>query len=403
LYRMENMVPGLSDCEVTDWVDSECSQVCEGGEQKRRRSIMVHPVNGTKCPPLRMTRSCNTQGCPTDCKVDDWTEWSECTALCGGGVKQRTRERLVEPENDGEPCPEQSETEVCNVDACDQDCTLNDWSDWGLCSKACEVGHETRTRSIKNEAVGQGKCKDPESKKRMQFKECNKFDCHQIISNPWRLTLECTSKIDLILLIDGSSSLGQYGWNTFKAVTQQLTASMQGGENGVNLGVLVFGGPRSPADLEACTSSDPDVTPDAVNQCGIHWVQRLSSDMAAVSASVSAMEWPDSTTLTSMAILEAKAELLNGRQDANSVVVVITDDQPMSPIRTGQASAAMRDVGRLIWVPIGGGQGKKSWEGFKDWASKPWPDSIVRLQTISQLYTPYAINDMIATMCPNVS
>merc|ERR1719491_408431 len=131
-----------------------------------------------------------TQGCPIDCKVDDWTEWSECTALCGGGVKQRTRERMVEPENNGDSCPEQSETEACNVDACNQDCTLHDWSDWGLCSKACEGGHETRTRSIKNEAVGQGTCKDPESKKRMQFKECNQIDCDQIISDPWRVTLE---------------------------------------------------------------------------------------------------------------------------------------------------------------------------------------------------------------------
>jgi len=399
LYTMEGMVSGISDCAVTEWVDEECSKTCAGGSQVRKRSIMVFPVNGTSCPPMRMTRSCNKQACPIDCKVDDWSEFSECTALCGGGVSQRKRGKLIEPDNDGVPCPEQSETRQCNVDACNADCVLFDWADWGLCSKACEGGHETRNRKVQEEKRGNGLCAGPEDAPRMEHRICNPFDCSSVIQDANRTLLQCTAMIDLIFVIDGSASLGGYGWDMMKRTSESLVASMQGNTTGVNVGVLVFGGPRSAEDLEACTADSQETAPDIVTQCGMHWVQHLTTDMAVAESSVQNMIWPNTTTLTSMAIIEAKAELINGRQDANSIVVVITDGQPMSPIRTGEASTQLKNDARLIWIPVGI---KAKMENFQNWASKPWEDSVLEIDELAELMTPHTINNVISTICPQV-
>ena len=56
---------------MTPWGEySECSKTCGGGSQYRTRDVSCTAKNGgQKCPEERkQTRSCNTQGCPVDCK-----------------------------------------------------------------------------------------------------------------------------------------------------------------------------------------------------------------------------------------------------------------------------------------------------------------------------------------------
>merc|ERR1719210_524705 len=56
LYRLASVSVSITDCEVSEWVDEECSVSCGGGKQDRTRTIIIHPVNGSQCPPLRMER-----------------------------------------------------------------------------------------------------------------------------------------------------------------------------------------------------------------------------------------------------------------------------------------------------------------------------------------------------------
>jgi len=400
LYRLEGLKVFITDCEVSDWVDEECSATCGGGKQDRKRTIIIHPLNGSQCPPLKMERECNVIGCPVDCQVGDWNSWGDCTASCNGGVMTRTRDRNVEPENGGDPCPEMSEERECNTFACNADCVLADWSAWSACTRQCNSGTEQRRKAVTVEAVGQGDCAPPDDPMRFDHRPCNTFDCKDLLPTG-RLTVKCTGKVDVFLVIDGSGSLGRRGWIQSEDVAKKLVKAMTGGDEGVNMAVMLFSGPRQWRNLDACTGTDPNgQTPD-MNVCGVHWVSRLSGDMKAVHDAISSMTWPRRTTLTSLALAEVSSNLIQGRQDANPVVVIITDGKPMSPIKTENAATALKERARLIWVPVGKGV-KSSIKDMRRWASQPWSDNVMTVDDFDQLDSPSTINEMISGFCPQL-
>jgi len=400
LYRLQGSDPQITDCEVTEWVIEECSASCGGGTQKMTRNLMVHPINGTRCPPTEMRRSCNTDSCPVDCKVDVWSEWSECTADCDGGVKTRIRSKTVEAENGGDPCPSTSESIQCNVDACNVDCMLSDWSDWGLCSKQCAGGHQTHTRQVAAAARGLGTCDALDSEQRLAFLDCNTHSCQTLLPTGRQL-LRCTAMIDLVILVDGSGSMGQYGFTKTKQAVTKLVGAMEGGDTGVNMALLLYSGPHNWEDYEVCgDSSDPNVRPEP-GACGIHWVSRFTSNITNVHQASQNMSWPAGSSLTALALAEAQAELINGRPNAASVVVVIGDAKPVSPLRTLHASREIKKVARLVWMPLGPVADSRM-DDLKQWASMPWQDNVLNVNNYNLLDGPSTLNSMIAQFCPRV-
>jgi len=399
LFKLEGLDVFITDCEVSDWIDEECSVSCGGGEQTRTRTILQHPINGTQCPPLRIDRTCNLEGCPVDCVLNDWGGWSDCSAACGGGVMTRARGKKVEPENGGDACEEQEETRQCNGFACNEDCELGSWSDWGLCSKACSTGYQERTKPVTKEKRGLGHCDPPDSEDRLDFRKCNSHSCRSMIP-PGRTLLECTGMIDLIIILDGSGSLGSYGWQESKRMVLKLIDSLVGGESGVNVGLILFSGPAKWRDWWECTQGTTNDHPDP-EVCGVQWVKHLTPNVSQVESAAEDLAWPRRTTLTSLALAQAQSELIKGRQDANSVVVVITDGRPLSPVNTGKASEELKKISRLIWMPVGQGV-KSSIENMKKWSSQPWENNLLEIDTFAALDTPGTINNMIAEFCPDI-
>ena len=51
---------------------SSCSKTCNSGKSRRGRVVEIQPQhNGTACPVLEATKSCNDFLCPVDCKVKE--------------------------------------------------------------------------------------------------------------------------------------------------------------------------------------------------------------------------------------------------------------------------------------------------------------------------------------------
>merc|ERR1719329_1519046 len=197
----------FQDCEVTAWSPEACSAKCGGGDQKLTRSVLTHPGGedkktiGAKCLPLSAEKRCNRSPCPVDCRLESWSGWSKCSSKCGGGLATRVRDVKVPMQYEGKPCNATSEAKQCNVEACEKDCVLHEWTKWTGCSKHCDGGSKKRQRMINEPAEGAGKCADQWSPERLQYKECAMHRCKTPVVNE---VLKCNKSLDIVLVMDGT-------------------------------------------------------------------------------------------------------------------------------------------------------------------------------------------------------
>merc|ERR1712146_91719 len=108
---------------------------------------------------------------------------------------------------------------------------------------------------------------------------------------------------------------------------------------------------------------------------------------------ITGLEWPQGSTLTSLTMQTAKAELALGRKDSKSVVVVITDGRPLSYRNTWIASRNLRKAARLVWVPV---TRYAPLRYIKYWATRRWQENVVQVKSFRDLEKPDPINHVIA-------
>jgi len=391
----------FQDCEVSKWDPEECTKICTpslepAGEQKLTRSVLTHPNGGAKCLPLAAERSCNNHPCPVDCRLAAWSGWSKCSAKCGGGVSQRLREVKTAMKYGGKPCSATSQTSSCNNQACEKDCELSQWTLWSSCSKDCDGGTQKRQKFVKQVAEGAGKCAGAWSKRRLQYKQCNTKRCQLENGSP---TKTCNKTMDMVLLIDGSGSLGKKGWTAEIMAAQQLVDAFidpSGATPKAKMAVILYSGPRTWSGVRKCMGKDSKKV-DRERLCAIKMVTHFTDDLKKVKGLISGLEWPKGSTLTSLALMTAKAELPLGRPNAHSTVVVFTDGRPLSYRKTGDASDVVRKLARLVWVPVTQYAPLKF---IKKWATHRWQENVVSVPSFDDLKKPDVVTHIIANICP---
>jgi len=381
----------FQDCEVSKWDPEECSKECASGEQKLSRGVLTHPDGGAKCLPLAALRSCNNKPCPVDCRLSTWGGWSKCSAECGGGVTQRLREVKMAMKYGGKPCGETSETKACNDQACEKDCELTEWTKWSACSKDCDGGTKKRQKFVKEVAEGDGKCAGAWSLKRLQYKKCNMKRCPP---------QKCTNKtMDIIMLLDGSGSLGKKGWDAEIIAAKSFIGAFMGNKGKINMAVTLFSGPSTWGGVYKCMAKSKKPV-DVQKDCNIKTVTHFTDDLKKIVNLINGLTWPKGSTLTSLALINAEAELALGRKDAPAVIVVFTDGRPLSYRKTGMAAKKVRKVARLLWVAITEFAPLKY---IKKWATRRWQENVVKVDDFGQLKQPDVINHIIADICPKKS
>lgn len=217
----------------TAWAPPVCPASCNGA-QERTRTIIRYSANGGK--PCGGATSevarCNpapgepdlpgcTSGAPVDCVLEDWSDWSECSAECGTGHRARRRFIAQAPQFAGKPCENPlEEIHECNATKpCidwSSDCRLSNWEEWGSCDPL--TGEKVRSRSVQQMKWGFGK--DCEGSRRQVAscpRECQekRYICEWAVWEPWsQCSTSCgpegRRKRSRILRIGGEAHRGSW-------------------------------------------------------------------------------------------------------------------------------------------------------------------------------------------------
>ena len=398
----------LSDCDISNWVSKTgeciaptgnailCDDTCPrtdpfkcGGSETMKRDVVVLPdANGMRCPKLEREKKCGQKKCPVDCAMSEWSGWSKCTKDCESGVETKTRSVLTKPKNGGKGCDTVQEERPCNTGSCDRDCKLDDWSAWSPCTMACSGGFTQRFKKVVVPIRGQGKCPKKRAPERFQKKGCNKQACagDEI----------CIAKQDLVLALDASGSLKQKGWDVVKQFAANLTRRYEPkffGRSSVKVGVTLFGNGHLIQLKDGGTTIEP-----AIN------LQGLTFNYENVRTKITDSKWQRGFTNMAQAFTTADTILSQGgRSSAQSAVMVISDGKFSFKYQTAEKAQELKDKNIQIYMaPIAETQ-DNSLKFLKNWASQPWQTNYERIPGLAALKQNNAIfiQKLLVKFCPD--
>lgn len=209
--------------------------------------------------------------------------------------------------------------------------------------------------------------------------------------------MSCNRTLDIVLLLDGSGSLGKAGWNAEIVAANRFIDAFSTSGGHANMAVFLFSGPQSWWLYSRCAGKNARKNKITPETCGVKTVTHFTTNLKSVKRSVNKLKYPRGGTMTSLALLTANAELTLGRPGAHAVIVVFTDGYPYSPRKTAAASKKVRESARLLWVPVTKWAPKKY---IKKWASQRWQENTVFVPNFKALEKPDVITHIIADICP---
>jgi hypothetical protein len=266
------------------------------------------------------------------------------------------------------PTPTPTPVPIVVPTVVDKDCILSNWSAWSACSKMCASwqipGHKQRTKSVLQNSTGNGVCPAYGSAERSSQSQCNAQACPN--------QLVCTSKLDIIIAIDGSGSVREAGFQRQKSFVTHLIDSMNLDDNaGVMVGLMLV-------------ATDPQI---------LHY---LSSDKTSLKQTVEQLVYPASAYGYTARALRKSLEV-NGREGTKRIVVVIADGISPETESTVQdaASQLTQQQTRLMFVYVGNNFGHK--ERFYDLATYPPQNNVIAVPSFQNLADNQ--NNFVADVC----
>merc|ERR1711871_698023 len=159
----------------TEW--STCSKVCGGGNKIRTRVCKTPPGHSEMgcLGPSQQLAKCNTHCCPVMGQYSEWTQWSECSKTCGGGMQFRSR--LCDGAKCGGRCyGQKTEARSCNNFCCPIDSEfLEEAGNYSKCSQDCGGGLRFRVKPATPPRCGGKHVSEHE---RVDSKGCNLDACN---------------------------------------------------------------------------------------------------------------------------------------------------------------------------------------------------------------------------------
>jgi hypothetical protein len=382
----------MGECEVGEWVQGQCSQECGiGGNQTLKRKL-IKAEDPANCPPLELTLACNERPCPIDASMDQWSQWTGCSRACGSGTKTRRRAIVRQPQNGGMSAGETLQEEMCNQQPCDADCELGTWTAWSHCSTACRAGHKTRVREVVRPAVGTGRCPDATDSIRQQTTACNSTgptDCGNFPP-------KCASDVDVMFVLDGSGSVGLDGFAAFKGFASAAAKRMQ---------LLGEALPIAPLVLNRTEQATGQALIGAVSFGSFGGLlHELTAKRDTFTSKLNAASWPgltftDQGTNLAAALAITREEFeRQERQGASRIVVVVSDGPPSSGRLASTEVDRLKESGvRMTFVNVGVGPGTRALE---KWASSPKRENVIRAKSYKSLTGDDKVTELLANICP---
>ena len=145
---------------------SQCHETYENEIANCNLEVRNHSI---KCFVIQFSSLCISlsvlwQECRKDCQVDEWSEWSTCSATCtnyeSDSRPKRSRQKTVlqHPNSKGSPCPPLIEEATCSTKSCPVHGNWNSWGSWSICSTTCGQGLKTRHRTCSQPQNGGDPC-----------------------------------------------------------------------------------------------------------------------------------------------------------------------------------------------------------------------------------------------------
>jgi len=376
----------IQDCEFGELEPGPCSVSCDdrcepkdmskcvGGITTLTREIITKANKyGHACPKLTYTMRCSMFRCPVDCGMSMWSSFTKCTKECEIGSKLRTRSIVVKPKNGGESCEETAESAVCNTGSCDRDCNLKKWTFWTPCSMACGGGMQAKFRHIKRKLRGNGKCPKAKSRYRFKERECNTAMC---VGDE-----DCIAQMDFAVLLDGSGSMREPGYDILKEFAARLIERFKGEAyeaEAAKVGVVQFGNGQILPDKESHTGTT--ISPAKL-------IHGMDFDTEKVATAIRETVWEKGFTNMAQAFSTAEMVFRNGGRDNKpSTIIVITDGKPTFKFETWNKVKEVKDSDvKVVMVIINKSLGKKDRKFMKKLASGPDDENVVMIPGVKKL------------------